>query len=316
MVKLSRIVPEGSAEVWVKLEYLNPSGSHKDRIALSMIEDAERRGILKPGMTIVEATTGNTGLAVALVGRLKGYRVVLTMPETTSTEKVSLMRALGAEVILCPVVEDPSDPRHYARVAERIAREENGLLLNQYGNPANPKVHYEVTAREIWEQMKGQVDAFVMGVGTGGTITGVGRFLKERKPDVLIVAVEPETSIISAEVKGEPHGEPKPHVIEGLIGDRVPRNLDPSIIDRWIKVGDRDAVETALKLASEEGIIAGFSTGAHVYAAIKIAEELGEGKKVVTIAADTGFKYATRLFNEEWLKKYGLKLPGGLKKIS
>ncbi len=290
--------------MFVKLEYYNPTDSHKDRIALFMICRALEKGLVEPGGVVVEASTGNTGISIAYVSMLLGLKAVIVVPENISEEK-RLMKLFGAEVVEVPVA---SNPREYVEEAKRIARSLGAYYVGQYENPANPEAHYRTTAPEIWRQLKGNVDAFVMGIGTGGTITGVARYLKERKRDVLIVAVEPEGSIISKLLRGE-RAVFKPHVIEGLTGYTIPGNLDTSLVDKYIVVSQKDAIETCYKLLRLEGIFAGPSTGAHVYAALQVARELGEDKNVVTIAADTGYKYLTTIYSKEWVKsRLGLNL--------
>lgn len=284
LVELRKLVnPTKMARVFVKLEYLNPTGSHKDRIALYMIRSALCEGKLRPGDVVVEASSGNTGISVAWLARLLGLRPVIVVPDSTAEPKKALLRALGAEVVVGS--EDPSSPRYYRELARRIAEERGGVFLDQYENLANAQAHYETTAREIWEALGGEIDAFVMGVGTGGTVTGVGKFLKERRPSTLIVAVVPRGSPVAGGTVGE-------H-IEGLAVSWVPKlfELGREYVDRVVEVSLRDAVETVAKLVKLEGILAGYSTGAHVYAALQVAEELGPGKTVVTIAADSIWRY-------------------------
>ena len=287
IVRLSRLTPPNT-RILLKLEYLNPSGSHKDRIALYMIRDAEEKGLLRPGGLVVEESSGNTGIAVAMVAKLKGYRAIIVVPRGgVSKEKIKVMRMLGARIVEGSVNED--DPDYVETLAEKIAREENGVFLHQAANKANIKAHFETTGPEIWAQTRGQVDAFVMGVGTGGTITGVGRFLKMMKPDVRIVAVTPKGSALS-----ERQSE-NPDRIEGLASGSVPENLDRGIVDEVIPVGFDEALSMARRLASEEGILAGISTGAHLIAALKTAEKLGPGRTIVTIAADSILRYVSLL---------------------
>jgi len=291
-------VPKNAANVWVKLEYYNPTGSHKDRIAMFMLCRALEKGYIKPGDIVVEASTGNTGISIAFIATLLGLRAIIVVPEDISEEKKYLIRLFGAELIEVPAT---SNPREYVEQAKKIAEDLNAYYVGQYDNPANPEAHYRTTAPELWQQLNGNIDAFVMGIGTGGTISGVARYLKERKK-VFIVAVEPEGSIISSILKGERKNF-KPHIIEGLTGYDIPRNLDIKLIDKFIMVSQEDAIETCYKLLKYEGIFAGPSTGAHVYAAIEVAKELGKGKNVVTIAADTGYKYLTTIYNKEWIRK-------------
>jgi len=281
LVELKRIRPRGAARIFVKLEYLNPTGSHKDRIALYMIRDALERGLVKPGGYVVEASSGNTGIAVAFVARLMGLKPVIVVPRETSIVKVELMKMLGAEVVFGD--SDPSSPNSVKNLARRIAEERGGVYLDQHSNPANARAHYETTAREIWDALKGEVHAFVMGVGTGGTITGVGRFLREHRRDVLIVAVTPKGSALV--------GGSGIERIEGLSSKVVPELYDPSIVDRVIEVSLSDAVKMCVELARKEGILGGPSTGANVVAALRVAEELGEGRNVVTLAPDSIMRY-------------------------
>jgi cysteine synthase A len=292
VVRLNRLPGSDCATVWGKLEFFNPLASVKDRICLAMIEAAEAHGTLRPGMTIVEPTSGNTGIGLAMVAAVKGYHLKLTMPDTMSIERRMLLEALGAEVVLTPGYDGM---RGAVSKAEEICRNDrNAFMPQQFRNPANPEVHVRTTAREIVEQMDGKVDAFVAGVGTGGTITGVGRVLKQRRQDVLIVAVEPADSPVLS------GGKPGLHRIQGIGAGFVPEVLDRSVIDRIITVTNRDAAETARRLAREEGILAGISSGANVFAALQVARELGPGKDVVTIIADTGERYlSTDLFRIE-----------------
>jgi cysteine synthase len=288
LVRLERVVEPGMAEVWVKVEGLNPGGSIKDRTALAMVSAAEREGLLRPGDTIVEPTSGNTGIGLAQVAAARGYRLVLCLPASMSIERSGTLTALGAELVLT----DP-EQRMLAAVAEaqRIAAETGAFLPNQFENPANPRVHYETTGPEIWEGMGGRVDAFVYGTGTGGTISGVGRFLKERDANVAVVAVEPGRSAV---LHGEPRGA---HNFQGMGPGFVPGNLDRSVVDRVMKAWEEVAFPLARRLAREEGLFVGMSSGAMAWAALEVARELGAGKRVVTVAPDTGARYlSTPLF--------------------
>jgi cysteine synthase A len=289
LVRLERVVEPGMAEVWVKVEGMNPGGSIKDRTALAMIVDAERRGLLKPGGTIVEPTSGNTGIGLAQVASARGYRLVLCLPAQMSEERKATLRAYGAELVLT----DP-ERRMLAAIeeAERIRDTTGAFLPNQFDNPANPRVHYETTGREVWEGMEGRVDAFVYGTGTGGTISGVGRYLKERDPAVRVHAVEPGRSAV---LHGEERGQ---HQFQGMGPGFIPPNLDRSVIDALIKAWEEDAFPVARRLAREEGLFVGMSSGAIVWAALQVARELGPGRRVVTIAPDSGARYlSTVLFS-------------------
>ncbi len=283
LVKYNKLPAPGSAAVYGKHEGLNPGGSVKDRIGLSMIEDADERGVLKPGGTIVEPTSGNTGIALAMVAAFKGYRCMLTMPDTMSVERRAILRAYGAEIVLTPGAEGMKGA--IAKAEEIVAGTEGAFMPQQFRNPANPRVHRETTAREIIEALDGKIDAFVAGVGTGGTVTGVGEVLKGLKQDILIVAVEPEKSPVLS------GGEPGKHKIQGIGAGFVPDVVDRDVIDRVITVSEADAFETAKRSATEEGLFIGISAGGNVWAACQVAKELGEGKNVVTVLCDGGEKY-------------------------
>jgi cysteine synthase len=284
IAKLERVAEPGSAEVWVKLEGLNPGGSIKDRTALGMIVDAEARGLIQPGGRIVEPTSGNTGIGLAQVAAARGYRLVLCIPASMSEERKRTLLAYGAEIVLT----DP-DRRMLAAIeeAERIRDATGAWMPNQFNNPANPRIHYETTAPELWDQLDGRIDAFVYGSGTGGTISGVGRFLKERRPGTLVVAVEPARSpVLSGGVRG-------PHQFQGMGPGFVPQNFDRSVVDRIVQAWEEDAFPLARRLAQEEGLFVGMSSGAIAGAAIAIARELGPGHRVACIAPDSGSRYLT-----------------------
>lgn len=291
LVKINHMTTEEMAEVWVKVEGFNPAGSVKDRPAFYMIKDAEERGILKKGSTIIEPTSGNTGIALAMIGAAKGYKVIIVMPDTMSMERRKLMAAYGAELIL---TEGKYGMKGSVELAKELASREGYFMPNQFGNINNVIAHYETTGVEILEDTKGNIDAFVVGVGTGGTITGVGSRLKENNPDILIVAVEPSKSPILS------GGNPSSHGIQGIGANFIPEILDRNIIDEIITVDDKDAFIQSGRLGKEEGIFCGISSGANIHAAITIAKRLGKGKKVVTVLPDTGERYlSTALFNEE-----------------
>jgi cysteine synthase A len=284
IAKLERVTEPGMAEVWVKLEGLNPGGSIKDRTALGMIVDAESRGLLQPGGRIVEPTSGNTGIGLAQVAAARGYRLVLCIPASMSDERKRTLLAYGAEIVLT----DP-ERRMLAAIeeAERIRDATGAWMPNQFDNPANPRIHYETTAPELWNQLDGRIDAFVYGSGTGGTISGVGRFLKERRPGILVVAVEPARSpVLSGGVRGQ-------HQFQGMGPGFVPRNFDRSVVDRIVQAWEEDAFPLARRLAHEEGLFVGMSSGAIVGAALEIARELGPGRRVACIAPDSGSRYLT-----------------------
>jgi cysteine synthase len=289
VVRINKLAGDDSATVWAKLEYLNPLSSVKDRICLAMVDVAEKEGKLKLGMRIVEPTSGNTGIGLAMVAAVKGYDLLLVMPDSMSLERRTLLRALGAEIVLTPGGEGM---RGAVERAEEIVRQSgNSFMPQQFTNPANPDAHSKTTAKEIIEQCDGKVDAFVAGVGTGGTLTGVAHALKKVYPDVKIVAVEPDASPILS------GGAPGPHKIQGIGAGFIPDVLDKNIIDEVIAVSNEDAAATARRLAREEGVFVGISSGANMVAALKVAAELGKGKQVVTIMCDTGERYlSTDLF--------------------
>ncbi|MBI3596909.1 MAG: cysteine synthase A [Nitrospirae bacterium] len=283
MVRLNRLSPPDGATVFAKVEFFNPGGSVKDRICLNMINEAERQGRLKPGTTMVEPTSGNTGIGLAMIAAVRGYKLILVMPESMSMERASLLSSYGAQLVLTPAWEGM---RGSIREAEQLLEQNPTYFMpDQFSNPANPEIHRETTAVEIWESMNGRIDAFVAGVGTGGTITGVGEVLKSRLPQVQIVAVEPSASAVLS------GNEPGPHKIQGIGAGFIPKVLNRSIIDKIVTVTDDEAYRTAKLLAREEGLLVGISSGANVFAAQKIAKALGPGKQVVTILPDTGERY-------------------------
>jgi cysteine synthase A len=289
IVRLAALEPEGGAEIWAKLEYLNPGGSVKDRAALGIVLDAERRGVLRPGATIVEATAGNTGIGLALIGVNLGYKVVLYVPEQFAEEKCVLMRALGATVIRTPEAEGMAGAIRRALEFEHLT--DGAFAALQFENPANPDFHQRTTAVEIWEQMEGRVDAWVSGIGSSGTFTGVSRFLKKKHAEILCVAVEPQGSILQG-------GEPGPHRVEGIGVSFIPATFDRSVCDRVIKVVDPPAFAMVQRLASETGVFAGSSAGAVVCAAVEVAKDLGTGKRVVTVIPDSAERYLSKgVFN-------------------
>jgi len=283
LVRLGRIVPVGSAEVLGKLESLNPAGSVKDRIALSMIEAAEAEGLIKPGDTIVEPTSGNTGIGLAMVCAVKGYRLVLTMPEDMSIERRRLLTRFGAQLVLTPAIEGMTGAVYAAQ--ELIKKNKGYFMPQQFQNPANPEVHRRTTAREILRATEGRIDAFVAGVGTGGSITGIGEVLKQELPGVLVVAVEPAKSQVLAGGKAGIHG------IQGIGASFVPGVLDREVYDELIAVKDEDAYAMTARLTREEGLLVGISSGANVWASLRVAARLGAGKRVVTMLCDTGERY-------------------------
>ncbi len=291
LVKIRRVIEPGGAEVVAKLEFFNPGGSVKDRIGFAMIEDAERRGELKPGMTIVEPTSGNTGIALAMVAAAKGYKAILTMPETMSKERRVLLRAFGAELVLTPGPDGMGGA--IAKAKEIVASGDNYWLPQQFENPANPAIHRHTTAEEIWRDTDGNVDIIIGGVGTGGTISGIGETLKERKADIKIIAVEPAASPVLS------GGEKGPHPIQGIGAGFIPGNYDGSVVDEVIQVANEDALATARRMATEEGILVGISSGAATWAAAQVAARPeNKGKRIVVIIPSNGERYLSTILFE------------------
>ncbi len=301
LVRLQRLQEPGMAELLLKLEMFNPGYSVKDRIGARLIDAAERDGSLKPGGTIVEPTSGNTGVGLAMTAIARGYRCVFVMPDKISLEKQNLLRAYGAEVVVCPTQVEADDPRSYYSVSDRLAAElPNAVKLNQYENQANPRTHLETTGPELWQQVDGRLDAFVCGVGTGGTATGIGTYLKQQDPSIQVIGCDPPGSIyVTPE---DVHS----YLVEGIGEDFWPGTFQYDIVDRWITVEDRDSFLAANRLAREEAILTGGSGGTALFGALQIARELGEGKRVVCLLPDTGRGYLSKVFNPEWLLDKGL----------
>jgi cystathionine beta-synthase len=300
LVRLSRLGKGLRPQLVAKVEALNPGGSIKDRAALALIEAAERDGKLKPGGTIIEPTSGNTGTGLAIAASLKGYRVIAVMPDKMSKEKIDLLRAYGAEVVVAPTEVAPDSPESYYRVADRLTEEIPGAFQpNQYKNRANPEAHYHTTGPELWRQSGGQITHLVVGVGTGGTVTGVGRYLREQRPESEIIGADPVGSIFSS-------GEVKPYLVEGVGEDFWPDTFDPSIVDRYITVSDKDSFLMTRRLAATEGILAGGSCGLALHAAVEVAHEVDDaGAMIAVILPDTGRSYLSKVFNDGWMRQYG-----------
>jgi cystathionine beta-synthase len=295
LVRLRRLASEVPATVCVKVESLNPGGSVKDRVGLAMINEAEQRGWLRPGGTIIEATAGNTGVGLAMVAAVKGYRCIFVLPDKMSSEKIALLKAYGAEVVITPTNVAPDSPESYNGVADRLAREVPGAWRpNQFSNLANPEIHYRTTGPEIWEQTEGRITAFVAGVGTGGTVSGVARYLKERNPEIRIVGADPEGSVLSG-------GSPRAWKVEGIGEDFVPKTFNSQLVDEWIRIGDAESFHVARALARREGILAGGSSGTNVAAALRYARRLTRDHLVVALVCDTGRNYLSKFFDDQWL---------------
>ena len=298
LVRLSRLHPPGN--LVAKIESMNPGGSIKDRIGLGMIEAAERDGLIHPGDTIVEPTSGNTGVGLAMVASLRGYRLITVMADKQSKEKQDLLKAYGAEVVLCPTDVDPEDPTSYYSVANELASRPNHFRPDQYANPANPQAQYESTGPEIWRQTDGQIGVLVAGVGTGGTITGIGRYLKEQNPDVRVVGVDPKGSIFTA----PSDADVTTYLIEGVGEDFWPTTFDPSVVDEYEMITDAEAFEMTRRLVTEEAILAGGSCGMAVVGAIRSAERYPD-ELVVVILPDGGRNYISKIFNDDWMREHG-----------
>jgi len=301
LVRLRSVTRGVKPAILAKLEMLNPGSSVKDRIGIRMIEAAEREGLLKPGGTLVEPTSGNTGHGLAIAAAIRGYRCIFVMPDKMSQEKISLLRAYGAEVVICPTAVSPDSPESYYRVADRLAAEIPGAFQpNQYHNLVNPQTHYETTGPEIWEQTEGRLTAFVCGVGTGGTISGAGRYLKEQDPDVLVVGADPEGSVYSGDT-------PRPYLVEGIGEDFFPTTFDPSVVDRYVRVSDRDSFLTARAITRREGILVGGSSGTAVFAALQVARDLDDpAATIVVLLPDSGRQYMSKLYSETWMLQHGM----------
>lgn len=305
LIRLNSVTRGIQPTVLAKAEMFNPGGSVKDRIALGIIEEAERSGRLKPGGTIIEATSGNTGVGLAIVAALKGYKTIFVMPDKMSSEKVQLLRAYGARVITTPTAVEPEDPRSYYSVADKLVKEtSNSILANQYHNPENPQAHYQTTGPEIWAQTEGKIDVFVAGMGTGGTITGVGRYLKEQNPNIQIIGVDPAGSILYDLHQGQ-DGVAETYKVEGIGEDFLPGTLDLSVVDEVIQVTDKESFLMARRLVREEGIFAGGSCGSAVAGMMRYirTHNLGRDQTVVVLLPDSGTRYLSKIFNDDWMRE-------------
>ncbi|MGH9572550.1 MAG: cystathionine beta-synthase [Candidatus Acidiferrales bacterium] len=306
LVRLNRIAKDVPAEVYVKADYLNPGGSIKDRIAISMIDEAERKGLLKPGGTIVEGTSGNTGMGLALVAAVRGYKIVFTITDKQSREKIDMLKAFGAEVVVCPTAVEPEDPRSYYSVAKKLAREiPNAFYPNQYENQMNPEAHYRTTGPEIWNDTEGKITHFVCAMGTGGTISGVGRYLKEQNSNVKIIGVDPQGSLFYEYFKTGNIGKAHTYVVEGIGEDILPTTLDFKVLDDMIQVNDEECFVWARRLAKREGIFTGGSGGGCVSGALRVAKNCQKNDMVVAFLPDSGSRYLSKIYSDGWMRDHG-----------
>jgi cystathionine beta-synthase len=303
LIRLNRVTENIQCQFWAKVEYFNPGLSVKDRIAVAMVEEAEKQGLLKPGATIIEATSGNTGVGLAMVAAVKGYRCIFVMPDKMSDEKVRLLKAYGAEVVIVPTDVPPDSPDSYTGVSARLLNEIPGAWRpDQHANMTNPEIHYRTTGPEIWEQTQGKITHFVGGVGTGGSMSGIGKFLKEKNPKIRIVGADPEGSILSGGALGS-------WAVEGIGEDTVPRTFNIQIVDDWVRVSDAESFMTARRIAREEGMLLGGSCGTVLAAALRYAQRLGPDDVLVALSPDSGRNYITKMYNDEWMEQKGYLQP-------
>jgi len=306
LIRLNRVPKDLQAEIYVKADFLNPGGSVKDRVAISMIDEAERKGLLKPGGTIIEGTSGNTGVGLALVAAVRGYKVVFTITDKQSREKIDLLKAFGAEVIVCPTAVEPEDPRSYYSVAKKLSREiPNAYYPNQYENLLNPEAHYRTTGPEIWEDTEGKITHLVCGMGTGGTISGAGRFLKEKNPEIKVIGVDPVGSLYYEYAKTGNIGKARTYVVEGIGEDIFPQTMDFKILDDILQVNDEECFVWARRLAKREGIFTGGSGGGCVSAALRVAKGCKKGDVIVAFLPDNGSRYLSKIYNDGWMREHG-----------
>lgn len=306
LVRLNNLTKGIESKIYAKCEYFNPAGSVKDRIGLYIIEQAEKRGELKPGSTIVEATSGNTGAGLAIVSAIRGYKCIFVMPDKMSQEKISFLQAFGATVVLCPTAVAPEDPTSYYSVAKRLVKETpNSFYSNQYYNQDNPTAHYYSTGPEIWKQTNGKIDTFVVGLGTGGTVTGIGKYLKEQNPKIKVIGIDPIGSLYTEYFKTKKLGPAHQYKVEGIGEDFLPGTIDFKYIDDVIQIDDNTSFETARNLVKREGIFAGGSSGTAVAGAIKYAKDLKKSEYIVVLLPDSGNRYLSKVFNDKWMKDNG-----------
>jgi len=306
LVRLNWFSEVYKANIYAKLELHNPSGSIKDRVALFMIEEGEKKGLIKSGCTLIECSSGNTGASLAMIAAVKGYKTIITVPDKMSQEKITIMKSLGAEVIMTSAEVNPDSQESYYNVAKRISKEiPNSYFTDQCNNPQNIETHYRTTGPEIWEQMEGKIDIFITGAGTGGTITGIGRFLKERNPKIQIIAVDPQGSVYYQFFKNKDVIAPQQYFLEGIGEDYLCKSLDFSIIDDFLQVSDKDSFLTARQLARKEGIFAGGSSGSSLFGAMQLAGKISENKNIVVLFPDSGNRYISKLYNDDWMTSNG-----------